>query len=108
VEDVLDHVDYVVKLVGIDHVGFGTDLVGHWLVSAGTPPESSLRWWRDRRPDVFGRGPTDRYDPYPKELDSHTKLINITIGLLKRGYSEESIIKVLGGNFLRVFQTVWK
>jgi membrane dipeptidase len=38
VDDVLDQVEYVVKLVGIDHVGFGTDMVGHWL-------DREVIWW---------------------------------------------------------------
>jgi membrane dipeptidase len=106
VDHVLDHIDYVANLVGIDYVGFGSDLCAKWLDQGATPPESSIRLWRSLRPDVFGRGPTEQYDPFPKGLDRHTKLINLTQGLVARGYSEEQILKILGGNFLRLFQEV--
>lgn len=107
VNDVLDHIDYVVKLAGVDHVGFGSDMCGKWLDDEFTPPTSSLRHWRPLRPDVFGRGPTEKYDPFPEGLDRHHKLINLTRGLVHRGYSDEDIEKILGGNFLRVFKEVW-
>lgn len=71
-EKFMDHIDHVVKLVGVDHVGFGSDYDGTGSV--------------------------------PKGLDDVTGLPLITYHLLKRGYSEEDIKKILGGNFLRVFR----
>lgn len=68
----LDHIDYIVKLVGIDYVGLGSDFDG-----IDSPPVG-----------------LDGVEDYPK----------ITEGLLKRGYSEKDIKKILGGNFLRVFK----
>jgi membrane dipeptidase len=73
VEDLIDHVDYVVKLVGVDHVGFGTDFDG------GGEIEGCL--------DV-------------------SELPNITMELVRRGYSEEDIQKIWGGNLMRVFGKV--
>ena len=107
VHDVLDHIDYAVNLIGVDHVGFGTDMCGKWLDDRFTPPTSSLRWWRPLRPDVFGRGPTEEYDPFPDGLDRHHKLLNLTRGLVARGYSDEDISKILGGNAMRLFSEVW-
>ncbi len=43
---------------------------------------------------------------YPKDLESITKLPMVTRGLVHRGYSDSDIEKILGGNFLRVFETV--
>ena len=68
----LDHIDYIVKLVGIDYVGLGSDF--------------------------------DGIDSSPKELDGVEDYPKITEGLLKRGYSEKDIKKILGENFLRVFK----
>ena len=107
-DDVLDQVDYLVKLVGVDHVGFGSDLSDYYARTLEVPATSSIRWFRPLRPDVFGAGPTDRYDPFPTGLDSHARLPNLTRGLVQRGYNDEGIKKILGGNWLRLFQEVWK
>src|SRR5258705_1591045 len=67
----MDHIDHIVKVAGIDHVGIGADFDG-----AVDMPEGAQ--------DV-------------------SMLPNITYELLKRGYSEQDIRKILGENFLRVF-----
>ena len=74
-DDVLDHIDHVVKVAGIDYVGIGSDF------------------------DGVG-------DSLPVGLKDVSTYPNIVEGLLKRGYSEEDIKKILSGNFLRVWRTV--
>ena len=74
-DDVLDHFDHVVALVGADHVGIGSDYDG-----VGDSLPTGL-----------------------KDVSSYPNLIE---GLLKRGYSEENIRKILGGNLLRVWEEV--
>ena len=71
VQDVVDHIDHMVEIAGIDHVGIGTDFDG-------------------------GGGVDGCFDV--------SELPNITIELVRRGYSEEEIIKIWGGNFLRVLK----
>jgi membrane dipeptidase len=73
---VVDHIDHIVKLVGIDHVGVGSDFDGIQAV--------------------------------PTDLSSVADLPNLTKELLKRGYTEEDIDKILGGNILRVLEEVEK
>lgn len=73
VADVVDHIDYVVKTIGVDYVGIGTDFDG-------------------------GGGVKGCMD------DSEMK--NITIELLRRGYTKDEIEKIWAGNFLRVFREV--
>jgi len=107
VEDVLEHIEYAVDLVGIDHVGIGTDLDDQSLDRGETPPTSSLRHYRPSHPAVYGEGPTAEYDPYPTGVDRHTKLETLTRGLVARGHTDEAITKILGGNFIRLFETVW-
>jgi len=68
----LDHIDYIVKLVGVDYVGLGSDFDGIDSAPVGL----------------------DGVEDYPK----------ITEGLIKRGYSESDIKKILGENFLRVLK----
>ncbi len=73
VSDAVEHIDHMVKVAGIDHVGIGTDFDG-------------------------GGGLEDCFDA--------SELGNITLVLVKRGYTEEEIRKIWGGNFMRVFKEV--
>jgi membrane dipeptidase len=70
------------------------------------PAIASLRFYHALRPDVFGVGPTDRYPAFPLGLDSHAKMLNLTRGLVKRGYGDEDVKKILGGNWLRVMRGI--
>ena len=73
VEHVADHIDHIVKVAGIDHVGIGCDFDG-------------------------GGGIEGVFDA--------SEVMNITIELVKRGYTEEQIEKIWGGNLIRVFKEV--
>jgi len=73
-DDVVAHIEHVVKVAGIDHVGIGTDY--------------------DGIPDV------------PKGLEDASKMPALVAALLKRGYSEADIQKIMGGNSLRVMREV--
>jgi len=73
-QEVVDHIDHVVELVGIDHVGIGSDFDG---VTA-----------------------------LPKDLEDASTYPSLVAELLHRGYSDEDIGKILGGNALRVWQAV--
>lgn len=74
VENVVDHMDHIVSLVGPNHIGLGSDFDG-----IGQPPVG---------------------------LEDVSKMPNITRVLVKREYSDEDILKILGGNHLRVFKEV--
>lgn len=71
--DFVDHIDHVVDLVGVDHVGIGSDFDG----GAG------LTGWA-----------------------SASETPNVTAELIHRGYTEEDIAKIWGGNLLRVWADV--
>ena len=75
VKDLVDHIDHVKNLVGVDYVGIGSDFDG-------------------------GGGLRDCADV--------SQFLNITMELLRRGYSEIEIRKIWGGNLLRVFKEVEK
>jgi membrane dipeptidase len=68
----IDHIDYIAKLVGPEYVGLGSDF--------------------------------DGIESLPAEMDDVTYLPNITRELKKRGYTDEDVSKILGGNVLRVFR----
>ena len=73
VQHVVDHIDHIVKVAGIDHVGIGCDFDG-------------------------GGGIDGIFDA--------SEVMNITIELVRRGYTEEQIEKIWGGNLIRVFREV--
>jgi membrane dipeptidase len=73
VQDFVNHIDYAVKLIGIDHVGISSDFDGGGGVAG----------WRDA-----------------------SETFNVTLELVRRGYSEEQIRKLWGGNLLRVWREV--
>ena len=107
VEDVVDAIDYLVKLIGIDHVGFASDLALYWYDLGRRPADSPLAMWRERRPDVFGVGPTTTSEPFPQGLQRFSEFSNLTVELVKRGYSDGDAGKILGGNFYRVLKAIW-
>lgn len=78
ISHLVDHIDYVVERVGIDHVGIGSD-----FHAGGGAAVGGLIGWMDA-----------------------TESPNITGELIRRGYSEEEIGKIWGGNLLRVWQEV--
>ena len=73
VKELVDHIDYAVKLMGIDHVGISSDFDGG----------GGIEGW-----------------------DSAADTANVTIELVRRGYSEEEVAKLWGGNLLRVWADV--
>ena len=73
---IVDHIDHIVKLVGVDHVGIGSDFDGVQITTTG--------------------------------LATVAELPNLTKELLRRGYSETDVNKILGGNMLRVLDAMKK
>ena len=73
--DAIKHLEHAIDIMGIDHVGIGTDFDG----DGGVP------------------GMADA-----------SEVVNLTMHLLRRGYSEEDIRKIWGGNWLRLMQEIQK
>ena len=106
-DEFIDHIDHVVKLVGDDHVGLGIDY--YWIQAAFTGIEEATRLY-----DGFiaaGKWRPESYPPppihYVDGIETPRDLRNLTKRLLERGYSEEATKKILGGNWVRVFREVW-
>jgi len=100
VEDVVDHIDHVVKLVGIEHVGIGTD--------------SDLQGYDHMPPDQYEKLKAAYKSTYAfrDKLDTDgfnhpRKIYDLTDALVRRGYSEGNIQAVLGGNFRRLLGESW-
>ena len=105
-EGLLDHVDYIVGLVGVDHVGLGLDFTDA-VERYAKPIKEPWTIWRERRPEMLGTWEDFFTIPYAKDIEDMTKLPNLVRGLVARGYSsDEDILKILGGNWLRVFEEI--
>ena len=74
-ERIIEHIDHVVKLVGADHVGLGSDFDGADM---------------------------------PEGMEDCSKLPKITEALMRKGYTDEDIRKILGGNTLRAMEQTEK
>lgn len=105
----LDHIDYVAKLVGPEHVGIGTDWL-HPNERRANPPSAAhnpMQVHMDAHLKASGgksRGPSwDKID-----YVSPTQIPELTDHMLKRGYSEKEIRGVLGENMMGVAKKVWK
>ncbi|WP_150266610.1 dipeptidase [Paenibacillus tepidiphilus] len=99
-DHVLDHMEHVIHLVGVDHVGIGTD----WPMS---DVEWSLIYFKERIAPRLGFAPGDGPSTETvKGLEKYSRFGNFTRGLVGRGYSDEDIAKIMGGNWLRVFEQI--
>ena len=99
-EDFVDVIDYLVKLVGIDHVSVGTDFTE-------CQPQEFFHWLLTGRSKV---GQIMELEYPVASLDgirSASEFPNITRALLNRGYAEADVKKIMGDNLFRLFETVW-
>jgi membrane dipeptidase len=100
IEHYIDHIDHIVKLVGIEHAGIGTDsdLAGYDALPKEIYDELKALYkssyaFRDKI-DIEG-------------LDHPKKMYDVTEALIHRGYSDDNIRAVLGENFRRVLGEIW-
>ncbi len=103
---VLDHIEYMIKTFGIDHVAVGTDVA--FTSQYASMPDAKLPK-RPRRRTRFGalwpEGTLGGNWPRRKTL-AWTNWPLLTVGLVQRGYRDEQIQQVIGGNILRVCRDV--
>jgi membrane dipeptidase len=94
--DYLDHVDYLVRRVGVDHVGVGLDLIEGRVYE---PPLDPILF----KPEAYPPLPWK----YAEGLGSIVEISNVTRGLLERDYPLDGIRKIMGGNWLRIYREIW-
>ncbi|MCP4226891.1 MAG: diguanylate cyclase [Actinomycetia bacterium] len=108
IESVMEHFEYVVDLVGIDHVGFGVDTTYGDHVGLHNTYAAKLSVADMRR--TAGAETTPAFEPveYVKGLENPTEAShNIVRWLVKHKYNDEQIAQVVGANALRVLREVW-
>ncbi|MHC4872968.1 MAG: dipeptidase [Planctomycetota bacterium] len=101
----LDHVDYIARIAGVEYVGIGTDTCyqGRWPdnVSRYEKSRFTSRWWGNWKPD---NNPLPFSDEAAVGSLAWTNWPLFTVGLVMRGYSDSDIEKILSGNFLRILE----
>lgn len=102
INHMLDHIDYIADLVGWEHVALGTDWP--WPV----PEEVLTKVLGPEYDRSVGFRPQDRIDRTRRLIgfEGSQDLVNITRGLVHRGYRSEQIEGIMGRNALRVFEQV--
>jgi membrane dipeptidase len=97
----LDHIDYIINLVGIDHVGIGTDYYGYSL-------PDNLAAKIGEFIDMLGFRPEHKANFLDKmvNFEKYDKFPNLIDGLISRGYNDVEIGKIAGHNFIQVFKKI--
>lgn len=90
-ENLVDHISHIADTVGVDHVGLGLDFV----------KDDGLLYPED---EIFSVGVKKLIPNFENEDD----LPNMTEALLKRGFNKEEVLKILGGNILRMLRNIIK
>ncbi|MEZ4416708.1 MAG: membrane dipeptidase [Gemmatimonadota bacterium] len=100
IEHLLDHFDHVRDLIGPEHLGVGSDIDLHGYDDLPAEQNANLRasykgsyGFRDKI-DIEG-------------VDHPQRMFDLTEGLIRRGYSDDDIRGILGGNFRRVLTEIW-
>ena len=89
VEDMLKHMDYIINLIGIEHMALGMDFVKY----------DGPRTLKDRHHPLHK-------DPLIKGFEEIEDLPNLIDGLQRHGYKDDEIRMILGGNYLRVLKAI--
>jgi membrane dipeptidase len=101
VDDVIEHIDHVAKLAGIEHVGIGSDM---GIESNDfMPPDQLARMIAGMDPKYGAKHRREAVE----HLDHPKRIYDLTDGLIKRKYSDEHIRLILGENWRRTLSTIW-
>ncbi|MFC2160445.1 dipeptidase [Acidobacteriota bacterium] len=108
-EDFIDHIDHVAQLLGsTDNIGVGTDM------SLGTYPDHETDLWGNPAykdvTSVYNEHVTSNIRSPRRMVEgfsNYAEVLNFVDNLKKRGYGERDVGKILGGNYMRVFEGVW-
>ena len=98
--NIVDHIEHVAKLVGVEHVGMGSDADLHGYDAL---PADQYRMLKESYKSTYGF--RDKIDI--EGFDHPRKFFSLTDEMLRRGWKGADIALVLGGNFRRLFGEVW-
>jgi membrane dipeptidase len=102
IDDVIDHIDHVRDPVGIEHVGIGSD-AGIESNDLGRPGILKQMLTKgDPRYRIHGTR------EIVANLEGPNRMYELTAALVRRGYSDDNVKLVLGGNWQRVLGQIWR
>ena len=104
IDHVIDHFDHVAKLVGFEHVGVGSDMdiVGNPNPVNGEPMRETPNWDRYR----LHKNEKGQWMLTIRGLDHPRRMFDLTEGFIRRGFSDQNIRLILGGNWRRVIGAI--
>ncbi|MBL8217812.1 MAG: membrane dipeptidase [Bryobacterales bacterium] len=105
IQHVVDHYDHVKKLVGVEHLGVGSDIDLDGYDAMPADQRARLRAFYRNRAGADTYGFRDKDDI--EGLNHPKRMFDLTEALLRRGYSAAEVRGILGENFLRVLQVIW-
>ena len=98
IDRLIDHIDYITGLIGINHVGLGPDFLDYVIEDKVELIDTSSKETQDEPVEMI----------YPKNLEMVSDFPNLFMALEKRGYSKSDIRKIQGENFIRVYKEILK
>ncbi len=103
--DIIDHVDHVVKVAGVEHVCFGSDGP---VLKSDVPEDMALQGMQSYYKRNAGLPGAEWLPSHTiiRELNTPQRLARLAEGLSKRGYNSDAVEKIVGGNFARLFREV--
>ncbi len=101
IEDVLNQFDYVAKMIGVEHLGIGSDID---LDGCDDMPADEYKRLKESYKGSYAF--RDKIDI--EGLDHPKRMFDLTEGLIRRRYSDADITGILGANFVRVLGEIWQ
>jgi len=110
----MEHIEYCIDLMGIDYIGCGLDTLYGDLIGLFRAKEEQLKteglghYSRPRSGLVKEPMDPETLPAYVKGMENPTECLqNVTRWMISHGYSDQEIVKVIGGNSLRLLKRVW-
>ena len=100
IEDFLNHIDYIAKMIGVEHVGIGSDVSLDGYDDMTPAEQQAIRAGYKKSYAFRDKGDID-------EIAHPKRMFDVTEGLIRRKYADDEILAILGGNFRRVLGQIW-
>lgn len=116
IESYMEHIEYCINLMGIDHVGCGPDTmygdhVGLYRVGVTRDKKEGLGHYSRKSGETRFLGIDINFENMPKYvrgMENPTECVkNVVRWMVKNGYSDKDVAKVVGGNALRLLKKIW-
>lgn len=100
IDNIIDHVDHIAKLIGVEHIGIGSDMDLYGYDNLSAEQTKALQANYAGKYGFRAKSDTD-------DTSHPQRIYDVTEGLIRRGYSDANIMAILGGNFHRLLAATW-